>query len=118
MTSTPNNEEDFRILSFTPPTTMGDVTNTNEHGEEAQTPNPTPQEEAVPLLMNTNSGQNLLRSILIAEHERLHATPPTSPTTTEQGRQTPLIRTNETGEKTTKRTSTRATMNDSTLGPK
>ena len=84
-----NHSEDFRILSFTPPTTVEDVIDTNEQREETQPPAPTPQEEAVPLLMNTSPGQNLLRSILIAEHERLHTTPPTSPTTTEQGRQTP-----------------------------
>ena len=71
-----NGGEDFRILSFAPPTTVEDVINIS-------------QEEAIPPLMNTNLGQTLLQSILIAEHERLHASPPQSPTATEQGRQTP-----------------------------
>ena len=85
-----DNETNFRILSFgpPPPATVRDVLDTDEQEEEGrpmippnenQPPALTPHEEAVPLLMNTSPGQNLLRSILIAEHERLHTTPPDIP---------------------------------------
>ena len=95
-----DNETNFRILSFgpPPPTTVRDVLDADEREEEGRAMTPpdenqppaiTPHEEATPLLMNTSPGQSLLRSILIAEHERQHITPPTSPTTTELGRQTP-----------------------------
>ena len=74
MTSTPNqetnNNEDFRIISFTPPTTVEDE-------ELIALTDGTP-----PLMSNSELGRDLLRGVLLAEHARIHASPPESETQT------------------------------------
>ena len=61
-----NNNEDFRIISFAPPTTVED-----EEPIALTDGNP-------PLMSNSELGRDLLRGVLLAEHARIHASPPES----------------------------------------
>jgi hypothetical protein len=61
-----NNNEDFRIISFAPPTTVED-----EEPIALTDGNP-------PLMSNSELGRDLLQGVLLAEHACIHASPPES----------------------------------------
>ena len=71
-----NNGEDFRILSFAPPTTVEDVIDISEQEEENQPVALT--DGSPPLMSNSELGQDLLRMVLLTEHARNHPNPPES----------------------------------------
>ena len=79
MTSHPNQEsnntgEDFRILSFAPPTTVEDVIDISQGEEEPRALT----EGNPPLLSNSELGQDLLRMVLLSEHACNQPSPPGS----------------------------------------
>ena len=81
MTSTPNQEptnngEDFRILSFALPTTVEDVIDISQEEEPFALTEGNP-----PLMSNSELAQDLLRTVLLAEHTRNNP----SPLQTEEG---------------------------------
>ena len=81
MASTSNQEsnydgEDFHILSFAPPTTVEDVIDISQEGEEEGPVALTKGNP--PLLSNSELGQYLLQMVFLAEHARNHLSPPES----------------------------------------